>query len=76
MEGGDFYNDFIEMNLPLLLEGVSKINDGIKGSDYEIKFPANDSEDINKNIFKFVITNMNLEDLRKYYINYHNFLLV
>ena len=76
MEAGDFYNDFIEMNLDLLTSGLGKINDKnkVKKTDNIIKLPININEDENKNIFKFEITNMTVEDLKKYYANYHKIL--
>ena len=76
MEAGDYFNDFIEMNLDLLTSGLSKINDENKDKKKEniIKLPMNRNEDENKSIFKFEITNMTLEDLKKYYTNYHKIL--
>ena len=76
MEAGDFFNDFIEMNLDLLTSGLGKINDNnkVKKTDNIIKLPLNINEDENKNIFKFEITNMTVEDLKKYYANYHKIL--
>ena len=78
MEAGDFFNDFIEINLDLLTTGLTKINNENKNKNKKkeniIKIPMNRNEDENKNIFKFAITNMTLEDLKKYYANYHKIL--
>ena len=76
MEAGDFYNDFIEMNLNLFTSGINKINEEnkIKKAENIIKIPLNINEDENKNVFKFEITNMTLEDLKKYLSNYNKIL--
>lgn len=75
MEAGDFYNDFIEMNLELLNKGLNSIKEEYiyKKDDNIIKLPIT-KDDEYKNIFKFIITNMNAEDLLKYYANYHKIL--
>ena len=75
MEAGDFYNDFIEMNLELFNKSLNKIKEEYiyKKDDNIIKLPII-KEDEYKNIFKFIITNMNVEDLKKYYANYHKIL--
>ena len=75
MEAGDFYNDFIEQNLELLNKGLSSIKEEYiyKKDDNIIKLPIT-KDDEYKNIFKFIITNMNAEDLLKYYANYHKIL--
>ena len=70
MEAGDFYNDFLEMNIILLTSGLNKI----KEVDNIIKLPLNANEEENMKIFKFKITNMTVEDLKKYYANYHKIL--
>lgn len=75
MEAGDFYNDFIELNLELLNKGLNSIKEEYiyKKDDNIIKLPIT-KDDEYKNIFKFIITNMNAEDLLKYYANYHKIL--
>ena len=76
MEAGDFYNDFIELNLNLLKSGLAKTNEEnkIKKINNIVKLPLTINEDENKNIFKFEITNMTLEDLKNYYSNYYKIL--
>ena len=76
MEAGDFYNDFLELNLDILTTGLGKLNEENKNKnkDYIIKFPTNMNDEENRNIFKFEITNMTVEDLKKYYANYHKIL--
>ena len=75
MEAGDFYNDLIEMNLDLFNKGVNRIKEEniYKKDDNIIKLPITKEEEY-KNIFKFLITNMTVEDLKKYYANYHKIL--
>jgi gamma-tubulin complex component 2 len=75
MEAGDFYNDLIEMNIDLFNLGLNRIKEEniYKKNDNIIKLPIT-KEDEYKNIFKFIITNMNFEDLKKYYSNYHKIL--
>ena len=77
MEAGDFYNDFIELNLDLLNKGLNKIKEEniYKKDENLLKYPIIKEEDqkIYK-IFKFIITNMTVEDLKKYYSNYHKIL--
>ena len=75
MEAGDFYNDFIEMNLDLFNKGLNKIKEEniYRKNDNVIKLPIIKEEEC-KNIFKFIITNMTVEDLKKYYANYHKIL--
>ena len=75
MEAGDFYNDFIEQNLELLNKGLNSIKEEYlyKKDDNIIKLPIT-KDDEYRNIFKFMITNMNAEDLLKYYANYHKIL--
>ena len=75
MEAGDFYNDLIEMNLELFNKGLNRIKEEniYKKDDNIIKLPIIKDEEY-KNIFKFTITNMTVEDLKKYYANYHKIL--
>jgi len=73
MEAGDFYNDFIELNLDLFTSGLGKIAEENKNKDNIIKIPGNINEDESK-IFKYEITNMTIEDLKKYYANYYKIL--
>ena len=75
MEAGDFYNDFIEMNLYLFNNGLNRIKEEniYRKNDNVIKLPIIKEEEC-KNIFKFIITNMTVEDLKKYYANYHKIL--
>ena len=75
MEAGDFYNDFIEMNLDIFNKSLNKIKEEniYKKDDNIIKLPIV-KEDEYRNIFKFIITNMNVEDLKKYYANYYKIL--
>ena len=75
MEAGDFYNDLIEMNLDLFNKGVNRIKEEniYKKDDNIIKLPITKEEEY-KNIFKFLITNMTVEDLKKYFANYHKIL--
>ena len=77
MEAGDFYNDFIEMNLELFNKGLNKIREEniYKKDESFLKFPIiKEEEQKNYKIFKFLITNMTVEDLKKYYSNYHKIL--
>ncbi len=77
MEAGDFYNDFIELNLDLLNKGLNKIKEEniYKKDENFIKLPMiKEEEQKNMKIFKYVITNMTVEDLKKYYSNYHKIL--
>ena len=77
MEAGDFYNNFIEMNLELFNKGLNKIREEniYKQDDNIMKFPIiKEEEQKNYKIFKFIITNMTVEDLKKYYSNYHKIL--
>jgi len=73
MEAGDFYNDFIELNLDLFTSGLGKVAEENKNKDNIIKIPGNINEDESK-IFKYEITNMTIEDLKKYYANYYKIL--
>ena len=77
MEAGDFYNNFIEMNLDLFNKGLNKIREEniYKKDENLLKFPIiKEEEQKNYKIFKFIITNMTVEDLKKYYSNYHKIL--
>ena len=77
MEAGDFYNDFIELNLDLLHKGLNKIKEEniYKKDENFFKLPMiKEEEQKNMKIFKYVITNMTVEDLKKYYSNYHKIL--
>ena len=77
MEAGDFYNDFIELNLDLLNKGLNKIKEEniYKKDENFFKLPMiKEEEQKNMKIFKYVITNMTVEDLKKYYSNYHKIL--
>ena len=77
MEAGDFYNDFIEMNLDLFNKGLNKIKEEniYKKDENFIKLPIiKEEEQKNMKIFKYIITNMTVEDLKKYYSNYHKIL--
>ena len=77
MEAGDFYNNFIEMNLDLLNKGLNKIREEniYKNDENIMKFPIiKEEEQKNYKIFKYIITNMTVEDLKKYYSNYHKIL--
>ena len=73
MEAGDFYNDFIELNLDLFTSGLGKVAEENKNKDNIIKIPGNINEDESR-IFKYEITNMTIEDLKKYYANYYKIL--
>jgi gamma-tubulin complex component 2 len=73
MEAGDFYNDFIELNLDLFTSGLGKVAEENKNKDNIIKMPGNINEDESR-IFKYEITNMTIEDLKKYYANYYKIL--
>ena len=77
MEAGDFYNNFIEMNLDLFNKNLNKIREEniYRKDENLLKYPIIKEEDqkIYK-IFKFIITNMTVEDLKKYYSNYHKIL--
>ena len=73
MEAGDFYNDFIELNLDLFTSGLGKVAEENKNKDNIIKIPVNINEDESR-IFKYEITNMTIEDLKKYYANYYKIL--
>lgn len=75
MEAGDFYNDFIELNLDLLGVGLNKLSEETtyKNLDSIIRLP-NMHEEENKEVFKFTITNMTVEDLKKYFSNYYKIL--
>ena len=77
MEAGDFYNNFIEMNLDLFNKGLNKIREEniYKKDENFMKFPIiKEEEQKNYKIFNFIITNMTVEDLKKYYSNYHKIL--
>ena len=77
MEAGDFYNNFIEMNLDLFNKGLNKIREEniYKKDENFMKFPIiKEEEQKNYKIFKYIITNMTVEDLKKYYSNYHKIL--
>ena len=77
MEAGDYYNNFIEMNLELFNKGLNKIREEniYKKDENLLKFPIiKEEEQKNYKIFKYLITNMTVEDLKKYYSNYHKIL--
>ena len=75
MEAGDFYNDLIEINLDLFDKSLNKIKEEniSKKDENIIKLPIT-KDDENRNIFKYIITYMNVEDLKKYYSTYQNIL--
>ena len=75
MEKGDFYNDFIELNFDLFNLSLSSLNstNNYKKSENPIQMPIiNDDE--NKEKFKFIISNMTVENLKSYFNNYNKIL--